>query len=273
MTCARYSLVAVVLTPCLLGVLATDAQATSSSESIINGTTFLTDSGETSSSVVSGGNGASSFVTPLTETMGASVNSDGTAFSVRTSTSHTDSWCPQNASCDAVFPPFDLSATISFDAVIGGNIAQGRGEFDLVAKYTLGPDAFRFEVSADSTPISAGATWNGDDIPVTVTTDAAGNVHVSTSLTRQFVCPCFAVNQPLFIDNQSMQLEMEGSGFVDASHTFTVSLTPVDPNLAFISADGRTAGSAPAASPVPEPASLLLLGTCLLPLARRLRRV
>ncbi len=49
---------------------------------------------------------------------------------------------------------------------------------------------------------------------------------------------------------------------IDASHTFTVSLTPTDPNVSLTSADGRTAG-APPTTAVPEPDTLALLGISL----------
>jgi hypothetical protein len=272
MTRSRFSSVILAAPLLLLPAFARDARASSSSESIINEGSFLTDSGPISSSVVSGGNAASSFVTPLIETIGAAVSSDGTAFSVSTSSSHRDDWCPEGASCSAVSSPLNLSAAISFDAVVSSNLAKGQGEFDLLGKYTVGSDSFVFAANADSTPMSVSAMWDGESIPISVATDAAGNVHVSTNFIRPIICPCVANDAPLFVDVQSISLEMEGRGFVDASHTFTVTLAPLDPSVLLTSADGRTAGSAPAASPVPEPASMLLVGTGLATLARRSRR-
>jgi len=249
----------------LFAVLSGDAAATPVSESTIFGTTFVTDSGTTSSAVTLGANSASSFVNPLSETMGGSVSSDGTAFSVRTDASTFADWTCD--SCSALSPPLDISATILFDVLLSPNIP----EFSLVGKYGLGLDVFSFFAAADSSPMGFGATWDNDPLQVTSTTDANGNIRLTTLFTRTFICPCFANNLPQFSDFQSLAIEMEGRGFIDASHTFSVSLASSDPNVVLTSSDGRTIGSTQAA-PVPEPASMLLLGTGLAAIAPRCRK-
>jgi len=267
---SRYGFLTAALPIVILG-FAVEARASSFAESIIHGNNPVIDSGATTSSVVSGGNSASSFVNPLTETMGAAVASDGTAPSVSANSSHHDDWACLGCSPDALAPPIQISANITFDAVVSKGLALGQGEFDLVARYSLGLDVFTFSASADSAPMTADANFGGNPVNVSTTTDANGNVHLSTSLVRPFMCPCFANNSPVFTDFESLQLEMEGSGFVDASHTFTVTLTPLDPGILMTSADGRVIGSAPAGGAVPEPASVLLVGTGLV-VARRYRR-
>jgi len=164
-------------------------------------------------------------------------------------------------------------ASIGFDAVVGGRLVAGGEEFSLEATYSLGGHLVAFGASEDSSPLSAGASFDGDPIAVSVVTDLSGNVHVSGTFVRALTfTPSSCTDCPIFSDNQKIELEMEGRGFVDASHTFTVTLTPLDPGTVFSSTDGRTISSAPSAEPVPEPASLLLLGTGLIPLSRRLRR-
>jgi PEP-CTERM motif len=271
MTRWRYTLTILTLLLLLLTVVTRDARATSFAQAVIGGTSPLEDNETVAAFVSSGGNSASSFVHPLSETLGAAVSSDGTVFDVRASASHSDDWTCSGG-CSALSAPLTLSAGINFDAVLSGDITKGRGEFTLTASYSIGSDVYTFSADADSTPIETSASFDGDPVSVTVTTDTLGNVHLSTSFVRTIVCPCFATDAPLFSDSQSISLEMEGNGTIDAFHTFTVTLTPLDPGIVLTSSDGRTIGTAPSAEPVPEPASLLLLGAGLIPLSRRLRR-
>jgi len=266
----RFSLTTCSLLVLLVAGSATRAHATSSAQAVIGGTSPIEDNGAVSASVSSGANSAGAFVHPLSETMGAVTSSDGTVFDVRASASHFDDWTCSGG-CSALTAPLTLSAGINFDATLSGPIAKGIGEFELDAQYTLGPNVYTFSANADSTPLTVESTFNGDPVSVTVTTDASGNVHLSTNFVRTIICPCFATNAPLFSDSQSISIEMEGKGTVDAFHTFAVTLT-LPPGVVLTSSDGRTIGSASTADPVPEPASLLLLGTGLIPLSRRLRR-
>jgi len=273
MTRTRYTLTTLVLPLVLLSVVPKDAHATSFATALITQfTTSPEDNGTTNASVTSGGNSASAFITPLTETMGASVASDGSAISVSAQSGHSDDWCFP-AVCAVAYLPVHVSASIGFDAVVGGRLAAGGEEFSLGATYSIGGDFFEFGAGEDSSPLSASADFDGDPVAVSMTTDSSGNVHLSATFVRTLLfTPTGCVDCPLFSDYQKVELEMEGSGFVDASHTFTVTLTPLDPGTVLNSTDGRTAGTAPSAEPVPEPASLLLLGTGLIPLSRRLRR-
>lgn len=259
----------------LVAVNPTNASATSisSESSIFDPTGFLFDSGVFSSGVSEPftGNSASSFNVPTTETMGAFVSSDGTAFDVKTSTSVGDDWfC--SGSCAGLSLPLSVSLTASFDAVISGPMVSStpRGYFDVEAKYVIGSEVFQVGVGADSTPLSASASFGGAPVDVVLTTDTSGNVHVSAVATGIFICPCFSPGTgPIFSDLESLSIDLENaSGTIDASHTFSVTLTPLDSSISLTSANGRTAGSAPAPAPVPEPATLMLLGTGLAVLAR-----
>lgn len=275
MTRKRYRFATLTLPLVLLLFVARNAHATSFATALITQLSGSPeDNGTTNASVTSGKNSASAFITPLTETMGASVASDGSAISVSAQSGHSDDWCFP-AACAVAISPVHVSASIGFDAVIGGALATGGEEFSLLATYTTGSDFFEFSAGEDSSPLSASADFDGDPVAVSLVTDSSGNVHVSATFVKTLLfTPAACTDCPLFSDNQKVQLEMEGSGFVDASHTFTVTLTPLDPGTVLNSTDGRTAGSAsaPSADPVPEPASLLLLATGLIPLSRRLRR-
>ena len=245
----RTTTVATALALSLFVLAPAEAQATSISTSSITSSNPVSDTGTTSSSVTQGNNVASSFVNPVGEKVGAFVSSDGTVFSLRTGSSHTDDWTCTGG-CSAVLDPFGLDLAIGFDAVLSPNI----GEFQLDATYTIGAgnDVFAISAGADSSPIFADASFDGDPIDVALVTDTSGNVHIVATMTRHFICPCMATNAPFFSDAIGIQIEMEGSGFIDASHTFSAAWTPTDPNLQFTSADGRTAGSGPSAAPVPS---------------------
>jgi len=236
------------------------ATAISSSESVINDITTSTppeSNGTTSSSVSDGRNSASSFLLPAVGTLGAAVSSNGSVVGVRTSTIHDDDWtCGSGASCLVAGP---LNVTIDFDAVFSG--PGTLQEFSLVARYLVGGSLFALGVSEDGGPATADASWGVDPVDVLLTPDPLTNsIRVSTHFvgqTRLLSCNGTAGPCGIFSDEQLISLEMEGNGFVDASHTFTVSLAPTNPAIFLTSADGRTAGSP--VSQVPEPGTLGLL--------------
>ena len=136
-------------------------------------------------------------------------------------------------------------------------------EFSLVAQYLLGGSVFDISVGEDSGPATASASWGVDPVAVLLTPDPLTNViHVSTHFVgRTAPTSCNGTAGPcgIFSDKQFISLEMEGRGFVDASHTFAVNLAPTNPAIFLTSADGRTAGGVVAQ--VPEPASFALLAT------------
>ncbi|HJV60695.1 MAG TPA: PEP-CTERM sorting domain-containing protein [Albitalea sp.] len=249
------------------------ATSSSFSQSLINDIRTSTppeSNGTTSSAVSDGPNSAASFLLPAVGTMGAAVRSDGSVVGVSTSTTHSDDWiCGSGASCAAAGP---IDVTIDFDASFSGAI----GEFSLVAQYDLGGSLFNISVGADSSPVTAGASWGGEPVEVLLTPDPVTNItHVSTHFvgrTGPTSCNGSAGPCGIFSDRQFISLEMEGNGFVDASHTFAVSLAPANPAIALTSADGRTAGSV--VGQVPEPASYVLLavGVATLVASRRGRR-
>lgn len=246
----------------LLSVVATDralANPSSFSASLINDITTSTppeSNGTTSSAVSDGPNSAASFLLPTVGTMGAAVSSDGSVFGVSTSTTHVDDWiCGSGASCAAAGP---LDVTIDFDASFSGPGTMH--EFSLVAQYLLGASVFNISVGEDSGPATASANWGGDPVAVVLTLDPLTNIiRVSThfvGLTAPASCDGSAGPCGIFSDRQFISLEMEGKGFVDASHTFAVNLAPTNPAIFLSSADGRTAGGV--IGQVPEPPSFAL---------------
>jgi len=247
----------------LLSLAGTDrawADPSSFSQSHINDIRTSTppeSNGTTSSAVSDGPNSAASFLLPALGTMGAAVSSDGSVVGVSTSTTHVDDWtCGSGASCAVAGP---LEATIDFDA----SFSDAIGEFSLEAQYALGGSLFNISVGADGGPVTASASWGIDPVEVLLTRDPVTNIfHVSThfvGLTAPTSCNGSAGPCGIFSDRQFISLEMEGKGFVDASHTFAVSLAPVNPTISLTSADGRAAGGV--VSSVPEPGSFALLAT------------
>ena len=223
--------------------------------------------GTTSSAVSEGANSASSFLLTAAGKLGASVASDGSVFGVSTSTVHVDDWiCDLDAACLAVGP---LNATIDFDATFSGPGTMS--EFSLVAQYFVGGSVFNITVGEDGGPVTAAASWGVVPVDVVLTTDTQANtIHVSTHFTggtEPMSCNGAAGPCVIFTDRQLISLEMEGKGFVDASHTFAVSLAPVNPAIFLTSADGRSAGTS--VSAVPEPGTFALLAVGLAGFAAR----
>ena len=268
---SRYRIASVFLLLLWLGVGSDRAWATpvTFSTSLITGNVPLEQNGTTSSFVSDGQNSAGSFLVPLTGTMGASVSSNGSVFSVSTITKNIDDWSCASG-CIGPAASILLSAKIDFDAVIS---AATPHEFSLVAQYLVAGIPFQLSVAADSSAPTAGASFGIDDVPVVMTTDpSSGNLLVSAHFVGGVtLTSCNGSQGPcgLFSDIQQIDLEMEGAGFVDASHTFSVSLAPSDPNIFLTSADGRTAGTP---STVPEPGTLFLFAAGLIPATLRLRR-
>lgn len=256
----------------LAGTDCARADPSSFSQSLINDirtSTSPESNGTTSSAVSDGPNSAASFLLPALGTMGAAVSSDGSVVGVSTSTTHVDDWiCGSGASCAVAGP---LEVAIDFDASFSGPGTMG--EFSLVAQYSLGGSVFSIGVGEDGGPVTAGASWGVDPVEVVLTPDPAANIiHVSThfvGLTAPTSCDASAGPCGIFSDRQFISIEMEGNGFVDASHTFAVSLAPTNPAIFLTSADGRAAG---VAAEVPEPASFALLATGFAALAARRRR-
>ena len=90
---------------------ATTAHATSFAQAVIGGTSPIEDNEDVSAFVSSGANSASAFVHPLSETMGASVSSDGSVFDVRASASHSDDWTCTGG-CSALSGPLSVGVGI-----------------------------------------------------------------------------------------------------------------------------------------------------------------
>lgn len=268
---SRYRIASVFLLLLWLGVGSDRAWATpvTFSTSLISGNVPLEQNGTTSSSVSDGQNSAGSFLVPLTGTMGASVSSDGSVFSVSTTTKNIDDWSCATG-CIGPAASILLSATLDFHAVVS---AVTPHEFSLTAQYLVAGIPFLLNVGADSSPVTAGASFGIDDVPVVMTTDpSSGNLLVSAHFVGGVsLTSCDGSQGPcgLFSDTQEIDLEMEGAGFVDASHTFSVTLAPTDPNVFLTSTDGRTAGTL---NTVPEPATLFLFGAGLVPVMLRFRR-
>jgi PEP-CTERM motif len=250
----------------------------------------LSNKGNTSSSVtIDSNNLAHSFLNPLSETMGAEVRSTIFGGDALTTSRHTDGWFCPNTTCGAVVGlnwngPVVLSIQLA-GTVVGDPTTTFH---DFQANYAIGlGDSFSFSLSSDSTPLSTSATFRNasgasTNVPVTLTTDANGNTLFSVDFTVQTPlcapvgCPSFAgvssASNPVFTDVQSIRAEVTAGhslDALDAFHTFGVSVVSLDPTLSFLSADGRSMQVTP---PVPEPSSLLLLGTGLLGVVGAARR-
>ena len=244
---------------------------------------FFENNGTSSSALTVGADTAGSFLNVATGSAGASLFIPTAVTFARTSTEHDDDWfcdTPTHTGCLALTSPVSALLTIAFDAVI----SPGISEMSLELLYTTSSgQRLVMGVSEDPT-FSAGGNFSAGgtsiDIPFDVQIDNLGFRHVSAHLATpvSFGLPAFCgLNcvSPMFSDVQQISLELEGAGSVDASHTFSVTLTSLDPNVILTSADGRTGGTAAGPSAVPEPGSLLLMATGLVGLSRvlRLRRV
>jgi hypothetical protein len=240
---------------------------------------FFSNDGGSSSFLIVGSDVATSFVNVNAGTMGALLDIPTGVFFARTETRHDDDWFCNTAGgavCATVPNLASVPALLSvkFDAVVS------QEEMSFLAQYTTSAGA-QFSVSFFQDPTFEGGASFSDgsgavDVPLVVTVDNNGNFHVSASVSSHidFHLAAFCgadCPTALLSDSQTISAELEGVGLLDASHTFSVTLTSLDPNIVLTSADGRTGGSPAAPAPVPEPTSLMLFGTGLIGVVGRVR--
>jgi hypothetical protein len=269
---------------CLLSPRQASADSISFSQSFIQDSSFnpFSNNGTTSSSLTVGHDSASSFIDLATSRMGASINAPDVLPQLRTSTEHHDDWfCAPGTGCDGLLDPslLHMGLTVHFDAAL--QLASAN-EMSFEASYRLsGGQQFSIGFFQDPT-FEGGAQFtdggNSEDVPLVMSVDAQGITHISVDFSTTFAVRCpngCTDSDPTFTpfsDVQRISAELEGAGNIDAGHTFQVTLTPLDPGISLVSGDGRTASSAPVTNPVPEPATLLLLGSGLLGVVARGRR-
>ena len=159
------------------------------------------------------------------------------------------------------------------------DIGGGSLSFHFETDYddTLDPGAPTFEITFDGQTFTPNYTY---------ATQPDGTVKVSVNWDQQFtLCPHGCAGQAelgynissqgaegsLFGTTERAYIDSEGEGGADFSHTFSTSVTSLDPRYTFFSDSGLLA---PTQSKVPEPATLTLLASGLLasPVLRRKKR-
>jgi len=204
------------------------------------------------------------------------------------SLTHNDSWVCLGTLCSE---PFESPWPVTFNFALNGTASDSGGFLSVQAAYTEGTASMDFSFIENNPDGSNGvsATFCSApgvgcvDLHPTLTLDSNDIFHFGVSaavpgfITCMAPCPLPVGNgqppmTPVFIDSQSLITTVYGDGspeFADALDPFSVSITSSNTNVQFASVDGRTTGP-PAA--VPEPSPILLLGTWLLVLVRKLRR-
>lgn len=157
------------------------------------------------------------------------------------------------------------------------DIGGGSLSFHFETDYddTLDPGAPTFEVTFDGQTYTPNYTYQ---------TQSDGTVKVSVSWDQPFtLCPygcnglaatSYSISSggsegSLFGTTEEAYIESDGQGGADFSHTFTTSVTSLDPRYTFFSDSGQLA---PTGTSVPEPATFTLLASGALVLASLRRK-
>jgi hypothetical protein len=136
-----------------------------------------------------------------------------------------------------------------YDAWVGGT--TWTSSFSLLFRYEVDDNhTFQVAMSADDTPPSVSAFFDGTNITASLIFTPDASDPTKTHFAMSYTSPEFAVNSSGFLDVLTLSYSGDGKPpAIDAIHTFRTQLGSTDPTVSFATDSGRTFGLPTAPEP------------------------